>query len=486
MSAAEPLGSSDVSLPKAVRDMLVRGRVSWLRNEDVVDLLHNWKQYKFRVSKEPPVKPSGGAIFLFNRKTVRFFRKDGHNWRKKSDGKTVRETHEKLKVGNKDALNCYYAHAEEKDSLQRRCYWLLEGDDHVVLVHYLVAKPDGARALRMGSQGALDAVASTGACEPGSLQGAQGGLGASSAAERAASLGMRAAVLDRPASGSAMPGSFGGLPTRFTVTTGETFVLPPPPGAALPPPHAEGLQPPPEERGPPKVAASAFQSAASLPSFTKRTRTEPAALAATSSGGSAGGHVDVMRTASVPALPVVAREASDHILFEERRISLGPLHSAPSFSGGTVQTGSTLDPSELARPPAAPGLGLQRHSSETLHAAPHLLALQPPADQAAHAGVITVRLELSRAPSQPQPAEATLQPPASTAAPGEGASATLSAAQARMAAQDAGGGGATESGDAWHAPPATGKVAAAAACEGGSRRLQPMRRHPAGSAAGPA
>lgn len=59
MSAAEPLGSGDVSLPKAVRDMLVRGRVSWLRNEDVVDLLHNWKQYKFRVSKEPPVKPPG-------------------------------------------------------------------------------------------------------------------------------------------------------------------------------------------------------------------------------------------------------------------------------------------------------------------------------------------------------------------------------------------------------------------------------------------
>ena len=37
-------------------------------------------------------------MFLFNRKAVRFFRKDGHEWRKKADGKTVRETHEKLKV----------------------------------------------------------------------------------------------------------------------------------------------------------------------------------------------------------------------------------------------------------------------------------------------------------------------------------------------------------------------------------------------------
>lgn len=41
---------------------------------------------------------AGGSLFLFDRKTVRYFRKDGHNWRKKADGKTVRETHEKLKV----------------------------------------------------------------------------------------------------------------------------------------------------------------------------------------------------------------------------------------------------------------------------------------------------------------------------------------------------------------------------------------------------
>ena len=41
---------------------------------------------------------AGGSVFLFDRRAVRFFRKDGHSWRKKADGKTVRETHEKLKV----------------------------------------------------------------------------------------------------------------------------------------------------------------------------------------------------------------------------------------------------------------------------------------------------------------------------------------------------------------------------------------------------
>lgn len=40
----------------------------------------------------------GGSLFLFDRKVLRYFRKDGHSWRKKKDGKTVREAHEKLKV----------------------------------------------------------------------------------------------------------------------------------------------------------------------------------------------------------------------------------------------------------------------------------------------------------------------------------------------------------------------------------------------------
>lgn len=40
----------------------------------------------------------GGIIVLFDRKMLRNFRKDGHNWKKKKDGKTVKEAHEHLKV----------------------------------------------------------------------------------------------------------------------------------------------------------------------------------------------------------------------------------------------------------------------------------------------------------------------------------------------------------------------------------------------------
>mmetsp|Transcript_1928 Transcript_1928/g.6885 ORF Transcript_1928/g.6885 Transcript_1928/m.6885 type:complete len:237 (-) Transcript_1928:174-884(-) len=120
-----------------VRNILSTAQQRWLKTTDVIDIIERYEDYGFRLSSKPPNKPAGGSLFLFDRKAVRYFRKDGHEWQKKKDGKTVRETHEKLKVGNQDVLNCYYAHGEESDRFQRRCFWLLESDMNIVLVHYL-------------------------------------------------------------------------------------------------------------------------------------------------------------------------------------------------------------------------------------------------------------------------------------------------------------------------------------------------------------
>ena len=113
---------------------------SWLKNEEVLTIL------EFFVDRHDQVvfpdvasfQPDGGRLFIFSRKKCRAFRNDRHAWRKKSDNKTIKETHEKLKVADKETLNCYYAHAESGDGLQRRCYWILDKRfDDVVMVHYL-------------------------------------------------------------------------------------------------------------------------------------------------------------------------------------------------------------------------------------------------------------------------------------------------------------------------------------------------------------
>jgi hypothetical protein len=62
--AAEPLGSQDVvlhlTLQPNVRDAIERSRTSvQLRNDEAMDLLHNYEQYGFRAGQELPAKPPG-------------------------------------------------------------------------------------------------------------------------------------------------------------------------------------------------------------------------------------------------------------------------------------------------------------------------------------------------------------------------------------------------------------------------------------------
>ncbi|THU68886.1 hypothetical protein C4D60_Mb08t08580 [Musa balbisiana] len=107
----------------------------WLKPVEVLYILQNYKCSE--ITQKPPQKPPSGSLFLFNRRVLRYFRNDGHSWRKKTNGKTVREGHERLKVGNSEALNCYYAHGEQNYNFQRRSYWILDpAYEHIVLVHY--------------------------------------------------------------------------------------------------------------------------------------------------------------------------------------------------------------------------------------------------------------------------------------------------------------------------------------------------------------
>jgi len=122
-----------------VDQILKEAQHRWLRPAEICEILRNYRN--FCIAPEPPNRPPSGSLFLFDRKVLRYFRKDGHNWRKKRDGKTVKEAHERLKSGSIDVLHCYYAHGEENENFQRRSYWMLEEDFmHIVLVHYLEVK----------------------------------------------------------------------------------------------------------------------------------------------------------------------------------------------------------------------------------------------------------------------------------------------------------------------------------------------------------
>eukprot|EP00268_Persea_americana_P020494 TRINITY_DN2066_c0_g1_i4.p1 TRINITY_DN2066_c0_g1~~TRINITY_DN2066_c0_g1_i4.p1 ORF type:complete len:1029 (+),score=221.63 TRINITY_DN2066_c0_g1_i4:351-3437(+) len=127
-----------------IEQILLEAKNRWLRPSEICEILRNHRS--FQLTPDPPNRPPGGSLFLFDRKALRYFRKDGHRWRKKKDGKTVREAHEKLKAGSVDVLHCYYAHGEDNENFQRRSYWMLDGQlEHIVLVHYREVK-EGSRS----------------------------------------------------------------------------------------------------------------------------------------------------------------------------------------------------------------------------------------------------------------------------------------------------------------------------------------------------
>ncbi|KAL5230741.1 hypothetical protein ABZP36_029517 [Zizania latifolia] len=138
-----------------IGQILKEAKQRWLRPAEICEILKNHRN--FLISPEPPNNPPSGSLFLFDRKVLRYFRRDGHNWRKKKDGKTVKEAHERLKSGSIDVLHCYYAHGEENENFQRRTYWMLEEDFmHIVLVHYLETK--GGKSRTRGNNDMLQAA----------------------------------------------------------------------------------------------------------------------------------------------------------------------------------------------------------------------------------------------------------------------------------------------------------------------------------------
>ncbi|KAL6616631.1 hypothetical protein ACP70R_038901 [Stipagrostis hirtigluma subsp. patula] len=118
-----------------IRKLEQEVKTRWLKPKEVLEILqnHEW----FRITHKPPHKPPSGSWFLYNRRVLRYFRNDGYEWQKKKNGKTINEAHERLKVDNVEALNCYYARADQNPTFQRRIYWMLDPVyEHIVFVHY--------------------------------------------------------------------------------------------------------------------------------------------------------------------------------------------------------------------------------------------------------------------------------------------------------------------------------------------------------------
>ncbi|XP_018529996.1 calmodulin-binding transcription activator 1 isoform X6 [Lates calcarifer] len=120
-------------LPKCTS--LPKERHRWNTNEEIAAYLITFEKHEEWLTTSPKTRPQNGSMILYNRKKVKY-RKDGYCWKKRKDGKTTREDHMKLKVQGVECLYGCYVHSSIIPTFHRRCYWLLQNPD-IVLVHYL-------------------------------------------------------------------------------------------------------------------------------------------------------------------------------------------------------------------------------------------------------------------------------------------------------------------------------------------------------------
>ncbi|XP_034413591.1 calmodulin-binding transcription activator 2-like [Cyclopterus lumpus] len=137
----EHKGQRKVFLPHKLLECLPRlsslpsDRLRWNTNEEIASYLISFDRHDEWLYCTLKTRPKNGSMILYNRKKVKY-RKDGYCWKKRKDGKSTREDHMKLKVQGMECLYGCYVHSSIVPTFHRRCYWLLQNPD-IVLVHYL-------------------------------------------------------------------------------------------------------------------------------------------------------------------------------------------------------------------------------------------------------------------------------------------------------------------------------------------------------------
>ena len=134
-------------------------RERWLLPEEILDVLLHHDALCFYVSGSPPSLPPTGAMLLFDRRSCKRFRRDGHNWLTRKSGGRIREDHVKLRVGGLQRVAAAHAHSADVAAFHRRTYHLAECEggpavDEAAgsfsLVHYRLcgSREDGVRTVR--------------------------------------------------------------------------------------------------------------------------------------------------------------------------------------------------------------------------------------------------------------------------------------------------------------------------------------------------
>ena len=120
--------------PEYAVSLVRKARTHWLTPDEIHKILHNFRVYGLQPLSDVVERPPSGSLLLFEKSTVRNYRKDKHEWRCRKTCSSVAEYHMKLTVNGRKLVVASYAKHRTRPKFVRRLYRLVD-DDSAVLVH---------------------------------------------------------------------------------------------------------------------------------------------------------------------------------------------------------------------------------------------------------------------------------------------------------------------------------------------------------------
>lgn len=117
-------------------DEFPANHAKWNSNEEVARILYSAQSHPEWLSSEVQAFPPSTSQWLFKRLDGIHFKQDGYEWKRRKEGKLIREDHVKLKVQKCETIAGSYVHSAVVPSFHRRIYWLFD-QPQTVLVHYM-------------------------------------------------------------------------------------------------------------------------------------------------------------------------------------------------------------------------------------------------------------------------------------------------------------------------------------------------------------
>lgn len=119
-------------------DALPKFRFRWNSNEEVFTILTSLEKHQNWIADEVNIRPPNGSQLLYNRANfkTRTYHNDKYCWKTRKNSKSSRVDHSSLRIRGLECIYCSYVHSALVPTFHRRCYWLFENPD-IVLVHYL-------------------------------------------------------------------------------------------------------------------------------------------------------------------------------------------------------------------------------------------------------------------------------------------------------------------------------------------------------------